>query len=528
MTTSLAPLKTARPAATTTSASHSAPFLQRKCACGNSTSAADGECEACKQREAVGLQARLSIGASHDPLEHEADRAADQVMRMGAVEGAISRTGTPRLTRRGQTASARAGAVPASVDRTLGRSGEPLAPSARAFFEPRFGHDFSRVRVHRDSAAAASAREVSAHAYTVGHHLVFATGRYAPDTAAGQGLLAHELAHVVQQSGTLQRSAAAPEPETRSNRPEDEEPRAPEPMDEEPAEAHAAGGIGGPISERFAAPFDSSLEGAPLPMGVERDAVEAERACLATAAPDPAECDPATALTWADFSGTAPRRSRFGAMTASGLRERAINTALSRCAPYTQPNTRGVQAFFTPGRSWVKPEFANASDPAHNGCNRTVASCQAFFDREARAGRVGGTFGMSSAASRTCPASARARGDQATSRAECATVVARDCSDRAGVESARLLAHEQGHFNLTCAMARKANGMLATAPNFDALLRAARTTLSRQQRLYDRQTNHGCNAGQQSTWETAIAGGLPAVTITVPRARGGRGRRRGR
>jgi len=60
------------------------------------------------------------------------------------------------------------------------------------------------------------------------------------------------------------------------------------------------------------------------------------------------------------------------------------------------------------------------------------------------------------------------------------------------------------------------------------LLRAARTTLSRQQRLYDRQTNHGCNAGQQSTWETAIAGGLPAVTITVPRARGGRGRRRGR
>jgi hypothetical protein len=215
-------------------------------------------------------------------------------------------------------------------------------------------------------------------------------------------------------------------------------------------------------------------------------------------------------------------------MTASGLRERAINTALSRCAPYTQPNTRGVQAFFTPGRSWVKPEFANASDPAHNGCNRTVASCQTFFDREARAGRVGGTFGMSSAASRTCPASARARGDQATSRAECATVVARDCSDRAGVESGRLLAHEQGHFNLTCAMARKANGMLSTAPNFDALLRAARTTLSRQQRLYDRQTNHGCNAGQQSTWETAIAGGLPAVTITVPRARGGRGRRRGR
>ena len=506
----------------------SAPFLQRKCACGNTASAADGECEACKRRDALGLQARLSIGASNDPLEHEADRAADQVMRMGAVDGALSHTAMPRLTRRGHASGARAGGVPASVDRTLGRSGEALASATRAFFEPRFGHDFSRVRVHHDAAAAASARDVSADAYTVGHHLVFATGRYAPGTSAGQGLLAHELAHVVQQSGTLQRSAAAPEPETRSNRSEDEEPRAPEPMDEEPAEAHAAGGIGGPISERYAAPFDSSLEGASLPHGVQRAVVEAERACLATAAPDPAECDPARALTWADFSGAAPRRSRFGAMTHSRLAERAINTALSRCAPYTQPNTRGVQAVFNPARSWVKPEFANASDPARNGCNSTVARCEAHFDREARRRRTGGTFGMSSAASRTCPASARARGDQATTRAECATVVARDCSDRAAAESARLLAHEQGHFNLTCAMARKANGMLATAPNFDALLRAARTTLSRQQRLYDRQTNHGCNAGQQSTWETAIAGGLPAVTITVPRARGGRGRRRGR
>ena len=71
------------------------PVLQRKCACGNSTSAADGECEACKQRDALGLQARLSIGASNDPLEHEADRAADQVMRMGSVDGSLSRTATP-------------------------------------------------------------------------------------------------------------------------------------------------------------------------------------------------------------------------------------------------------------------------------------------------------------------------------------------------------------------------------------------------------------------------------------------------
>ncbi|MEJ2404028.1 MAG: DUF4157 domain-containing protein [Candidatus Thiodiazotropha sp.] len=75
-----------------------------------------------------------------------------------------------------------------------------MLKQTRAFFEPRFGHDFSRVRVHHDPAAAASAEEVAAHAYTVGHHVVFNRGQYAPDTHGGRELLAHELAHVVQQS----------------------------------------------------------------------------------------------------------------------------------------------------------------------------------------------------------------------------------------------------------------------------------------------------------------------------------------
>ena len=128
-----------------------------------------------------------------------------------------------------------------------------------------------------------------------------------------------------------------------------------------------------------------------------------------------------------------------------------------------------------------------------------------------------------------CPAGAAPRGDRATSRAECATVVASDCNDRAQAESVRLLNHEQVHFNLTCAMARKANAMLSSSTSFPALLTAARRTLARQQRLYDNQTNHGCIAAQQSSWETAIAAGLPAVTIRVPsrrRQRGGRGRGR--
>ena len=66
--------------------------------------------------------------------------------------------------------------------------------------EPQLGHDFSRVRVHADREAAASAGAIHAHAYTQGEHVVFAGGRYAPATSEGQKLVAHELAHVVQQS----------------------------------------------------------------------------------------------------------------------------------------------------------------------------------------------------------------------------------------------------------------------------------------------------------------------------------------
>ncbi|HEV8354083.1 MAG TPA: DUF4157 domain-containing protein [bacterium] len=82
----------------------------------------------------------------------------------------------------------------------LGRSGQPLDAKTRAGMEARFGHDFSHVRIHADAAAAASARAVSARAYAVGGDIVFAEGAYAPDTAAGGILLAHELAHVAQQA----------------------------------------------------------------------------------------------------------------------------------------------------------------------------------------------------------------------------------------------------------------------------------------------------------------------------------------
>lgn len=98
---------------------------------------------------------------------------------------------------------------PASVSDTLARPGRALDADTRGFMEDRYGgHDFGAVRVHDDAAAAASARDVDAHAYTVGNHIAFGAGQYQPATDSGRHLLAHELAHTVQQQG-LQRAGTA-------------------------------------------------------------------------------------------------------------------------------------------------------------------------------------------------------------------------------------------------------------------------------------------------------------------------------
>jgi hypothetical protein len=109
-----------------------------------------------------------------------------------------------RVLQRAATGGAAPASVPASVLRTIGSAGRPLDSGARAAMEARFGRDFSAVRVHTDHGAAESARAVNARAYTVGQHIAFDRGQYQPGTPAGRHLLAHELAHTVQQRG-LQR-----------------------------------------------------------------------------------------------------------------------------------------------------------------------------------------------------------------------------------------------------------------------------------------------------------------------------------
>lgn len=174
-------------------------FLRRKCACGAGHS---GECEECKKPEAEMLQRavqrKLSVNEAGDRYEQEADRVADQVLT-ASTHRPVSGT-PPHIQRFDGQSTGRAGTAPASVGRVLASPGSPLGPSLQQDMGRRFGHDFSGVRVHTGAAAEQSARNVNAHAYTVGQDIVFGASRFAPGTHAGRRLLAHELTHVVQQS----------------------------------------------------------------------------------------------------------------------------------------------------------------------------------------------------------------------------------------------------------------------------------------------------------------------------------------
>src|SRR6266850_914243 len=90
--------------------------------------------------------------------------------------------------------------APPSVREVLRSPGQPLDAATRAAMEPRFGHDFGKVRVHADRQAGESAQAIDARAYTVGTDVVFGPGQYVPGSPSTNALLAHELAHVVQQS----------------------------------------------------------------------------------------------------------------------------------------------------------------------------------------------------------------------------------------------------------------------------------------------------------------------------------------
>jgi hypothetical protein len=172
------------------------------------------------------IQTKLKINKPGDLYEQEADRVAEQVMRM--EEPRVQRQPdeelvqtkpviTPLVQRQSEEEEEEEeefiqtkelpGQSPevtpslSSRIQSMKGGGQTLPESVRAYFEPRFGYDFSQVRMHTDARAAEAVRAVNARAFTVGWDVVFGAGEYAPGIGEGQKLLAHELTHVVQQGG---------------------------------------------------------------------------------------------------------------------------------------------------------------------------------------------------------------------------------------------------------------------------------------------------------------------------------------
>ena len=171
----------------------------------------------------LSVQAKLAVSPVDDAHEREADDAADAVLAGPDEDEAeapvvnVSTGGVPggRVHRKAASTGADVGDGSDEIaDQLAGRvadlrgGGAPLPSRERTFFESRFGRDFSDVRVHADPDAGRLAGELGARAFTVGSHIAFAPGEFSPGSTGGRRLLAHELAHVVQQTGGRARAPA--------------------------------------------------------------------------------------------------------------------------------------------------------------------------------------------------------------------------------------------------------------------------------------------------------------------------------
>lgn len=215
-----------------TTTNNSAPKIQRKCSCG-------GTCASCSaiDDEKKRIQAKLKIGPVNDVYEQEADRVADQVMRMSEPQSPglnekeliqtkpLARQITPlghnvqrqcteceeeiqrqpleeeELIQAKKSRDVTPEITPAisSGIQSLQGGGRPLSGLERGFFEPRFGVDFSQVSIYDNSTADCAARSINANAYTHNNNVVFRSGEHQQDSK-GRWLMAHELTHVLQQT----------------------------------------------------------------------------------------------------------------------------------------------------------------------------------------------------------------------------------------------------------------------------------------------------------------------------------------
>ena len=465
------------------------------------------------------IRGKLVINEPRDKYEQEANYVSEQVMRMPepqrqcACGGTCPKCQTQQLVQEHERLrTKRIGSDDLGQTAALLRSsGQPLDAATRAYFEPRFGHDFSGVRVHTNPRAADSVRSVGALAYTVGPNVVFSAGRYDPSSTAGRQLLAHELTHVRQQAAARPTGPlevvdnAAAEAEADAS-PRTVAHRMPVAVQRQPDHSRLLPEARlrpppapllvppGSIRETYVLPAPPDIQLRTPALGVPTEkhpdvlSGRLQRPTPTIIKPVP-RCLPDQPLKWSDFTPGAV--GGFGAKTV---------------APVVEENVQGNMMFrvvMDHAASRVLPKLLAAADRTKNGCATDVAACKQVF-------RGGGFGDFRRTPPQNCDAAEFTK-STATNAGECESVIGADCDRDAVAEAARLLRHEQGHFDLTCKLVGRADDALAAGRPFATVKQWLNTNNNAQQQQYENDTLNGCVASEQAKWQTAIAGGLKAV-----------------
>jgi len=207
-------------------------------------------------------------------------------------------------------------------------------------------------------------------------------------------------------------------------------------------------------------------------------------------------CDPDRALTWADFTGTPPQ-SDHSARTSYSFPKDATSNPIKFRAVLDSPN------------SWVKPGWKNPTVQANTPAQALINQCKT----DLRA-HPDNSWALDDTPDAKCPASPTYDSSiEATTVAECDSKIGPETDRVAGLESTRLLAHEQLHFTIACTLVKKANASIAAGKSVSDIETKLSQTDSTVTNSYDTESDHGCKSAEQTTWNNKVANGLPDIKI---------------
>lgn len=252
---------------------------------------------------------------------------------------------------------------------------------------------------------------------------------------------------------------------------------------------HRGGGFGG---ESDVPQQPAPVETSPAPVPVDQPA---QPTAPSVAAPAPV-CDPDRALTWADFTGTPPQ-GNHSAQTAYTFPKD------------TSSNPVRFRTFLDSANSWVRPKWKNPTTRTDTGAQTLINQCKAYMKSNPN-----GIWSLNDTPDSQCPASPVYDSSvEATTVAECESKIGAETDRVAGIESSRLLAHEQLHFTIACVLVKKANASIAAGKSVTSIETKLSQTDSTVTASYDNETNHGCKAAEQTTWNNKVGNNLPDVKI---------------